>query len=776
MGINVNGSLLTTNGYINYNLTTTGVKGSFSFYGGSFISGRPINQPVYSLQLNANFNVSYKQLLWVQDVAIVQKTRDFYNISIVDNLWNATGNTLPGVNGNGNVTNITISYTNYTFYYFVSPYYFLTKAPFNITLEMFIGTLKTDNYTYPQLLIYFSFSNSTYNSGLILYDKILVKLNSSDPQFLAGLFPNIDLKPIVLQFVIGGAGGGSGLYVYNWSSRMSLEYFFNGTWYSVPSAISLEPIYNVFGGETAEYVDEFDGINETYINNSVVQTAGTNSQYFLWITGVNISTTNNTLHIIATPSNAQWVIKVLDYRGSILRILNSSSKIDLSPGVYYVDSALYVGKNLVYSVSKKVIISGGIVTVYSSLPFYVQGQLYLPGKYSFRTPINITFIKYIYLSPVERYTLIGVNVSGEILNNASLLLYNSLTVSPVYVLQYYILDPVNATGYINGQLAYISSGWYNSGSVIYIPAQNVTRGFVRYIITQPLTVYVSSPTILKLKYYEEVYVNVSVPVYANVNGANMTITSGWYNYGSIIRLFRYYYLNSTARISLLTNGYYFNVTYPVVIMVYNETLEYMVNITLPNGSITLWLPKDYTLSLPSLIYINSTTRFELLTNNVSVNVTMPMVVSPLYVKEYLVTLIFPNESIKEWLRSGYILHLPRTIYISHSERYYLNGNGEINISGPLILKPPYVLQYLVIIKGNSYWYNNGTSIRLYEKTSPWYIVRWVGNYSVINGMNITVVGYLIETPVKVFDMLPFYLISFILAMVYVVSKRLIAGE
>lgn len=743
VGINVNGTLLTPNGYMNYNVTTNGLRGLFTFYGGSFYSGEPVNQKLFSLQLNANFNVTSNEFLWAQDVVEVEKNDSYYCVGFVDNIWNASGTSLPKIIGNGIKNSTAIDGLNYTYYYYLYPQSYITTTPFNITLEMFLTTIKVNGSTLPNLLVYFSFTNSTFSTGLILLDNVTIVVNTSNPQFLAGVFPNISQKPFIIQLVVGGGGNGAGLYVTSWNATVNLQYLYNGNWYTFPSAITLEPLFNKIGGITAEYVISFLGINETYQNGVILQTNGVNVQKFLWITDANITVDGQVINITVTPLGAQWRVEVSG--GNVMRVLNESELLKMTPGIYSINAKLYVGNRVIYSYEEKVIVPGGIVKVISKIPFYAQGNLYSTGNYTFRSPVNLTFIKYFYVNQLERYAFVGVNVSGKIIYNNSIIVYLNATVIPIYINQYYLfVFPSNITGYVNGILSNVTSGWYNESSIIYIPTQNITKGLVRYIIVEPLKVQVNSSTSIHPKYYEEIYFNITKPVYGTINGQeNQTITSGWYNYGVIIHIYKYYYINSTVRLNIFATQYNINLTYPALVRVYNESLEYLIVLNLPNGTIREWLPFGYTLTLPNVIFINSTTRY-ILTTNTSLSIKNSLSITPSYALQYLIILHLPNGTINFWEMKGEEITLPKIIYFNSYERYYLNKSPTMIVYNYVNSTPSYIKQYLVIINNQSYWYDEGSVIKLFESVPIFYTVKWVGNYTLPNGAVIDVNGFIVE--------------------------------
>ncbi len=356
VGINDNGTAVINGAAVYYNYTVSALMGYFAFYSGSFYSGPPINQPAYSVQLNSNFNASGGMTLWAQNVFLVIYQNGVYNVSVVDNIWNSTssGSSLNQslVTGYGNFSTA----SGQVFYYDVAPRYYITGTPFYLYALM---TINLSASGYPTVFMYYRFVNSTYDSGWIHYDTITVLVPTNITGFLTGLTGAYATAPFVTQWVVCGAGGASQLNVTGWNATMALYYQYNGKWYSVPDALSLQPS-SFQGGVTGETVNQYYGIQEYYNNQTglVNQTQGQNLEEFLWQPNVTYVVNGNTLTLYLTPPKGEWLINVtgIGYSNTTFGQYSPVS-FTLQPGNYTVYATLYAGPNPVYTFTLNVTVS-----------------------------------------------------------------------------------------------------------------------------------------------------------------------------------------------------------------------------------------------------------------------------------------------------------------------------------------------------------------------------------------------------------------------------------
>jgi len=333
VGINDNGTIITNNGSITYGYATKGLFGLFNFYNGSFYSLRPSYIYGFSLQLNANVNISLNTTLWIQTIARVSNTDNVYKIEFLDNVWNVTqqNSTLNGVKGYGTI------YNN-EYYAYKYPITYTSKAPFTIKQYVYI-----ENSSYPIIKIYFYFINSTYQSNKNLLDEITINQKSINPSFLVGKMGgsapqtvNSLFQPFVLQFVIAGYSKGSQLLVFKWNASMKLFYLYNNSWYFVPSAYQDSPT-NFAGGITLESVNQLNGINEYYFNHSIIQKNGNLNQSILWIPEIKIL--NNTNYTIELTPQTLWNLTIIGSNYT-RTIIGSISNVTLQKGKYIIIAKL----------------------------------------------------------------------------------------------------------------------------------------------------------------------------------------------------------------------------------------------------------------------------------------------------------------------------------------------------------------------------------------------------------------------------------------------------
>ncbi|MGC9182996.1 thermopsin family protease [Caldisphaera sp.] len=342
VGINDNGTIVTNNGTLTYGYSTNGLLGIFNFYNGSFYSLRPSYTYGFSLQLNANVNISLNTTLWIQSIARISNIDNTYKIEFLDNVWNVTqqNTTLKGVKGNGNI------YNN-EYYAYEYPETFVSKTPFTIKEYVYIK-----NSSHPIIEIYFNFINSTYQSGETLLDKIIVNQMSNNPVFLIGQMGgsapqtvNSLLEPFVLQFVVAGYSKGSQLLVFKWHASMKLFYLYNNSWYIIPSAYQDSPT-DFAGGTTLESVNMLNGINEYFLNNTVIQINGNLNQSALWTPSVKIL--NSTNYTIELNPPTLWDLTIIGNNFN-KSIIGNITNITLIKGKYLVYANLKAGGKTIES-------------------------------------------------------------------------------------------------------------------------------------------------------------------------------------------------------------------------------------------------------------------------------------------------------------------------------------------------------------------------------------------------------------------------------------------
>ena len=740
VGINDNGTALVGGELESYGYSTRALLGYFAFYGGSFYSGPPVNSTAFSVQLNSNFNVTASMVLWAQDAFEVYYQDGYYYVYVVDNLWNSTGPSFslsPSlVEGSGNFS----SYGGQEYYYSFAEsdgevVYYETAAPFYLYAYM---TLNLSPEGYPQVYMYYRFENSTYDSGWVLYDVITVAVRSSNPEFLTGLQPQAPYsQPFVTQWVVCGDGEGSELYVYSWNASMSLYYLYNGSPFSVPSAVSVEPT-SFEGSVTAEGVSPVHGIAERYDAGLgvVVQSPGANEQEFLWSPSVNYTVSGDNLTLRLTPAGGRWLVQVSGGGRRLSYITRRGSiSITLPSGDYEVNATLYAGAHAVYSFVRNVTVREVTALVYSPVPFTVNGTERPGGLHVVQVPANVSFPRVYYAGGGVRFVLDYLLVNGTRAPGASAYLTAPSNVTAVYQEQFYVSvnEPVPAQ--VDGVNTTLSSGWYNSSTMIVIPRVRQVGDDIRELIRSNVTqLTLTGPTSIEVSESYEYYVYIALP--------NGTI-SGWYPAGYVIDLPRAIYVGGLERFSI-------NQSRAVVVSApINATpryvRQYYVVVTLPNGTISGWYDAGAVIDLPQVIY-EGDERF-VLGQAGSLVISGPINVTPSYTRQYYVYVTLPNGTISGWYPAGSSVRVPAVIYVGAGERFVLSQPQEVPVVGPVNMSPLYVRQYLVTIDGVSRWVNAGSSVRLYEPATPLESVVWVGNYTLPNNSTVAVDGPIVERSV-----------------------------
>ncbi|AKA74362.1 hypothetical protein SULI_10965 [Saccharolobus solfataricus] len=256
-----------------------------------------------------------------------------------------------------------------------------------------------------------------------------------------------------------------------------------------------------------------------------------------------------------------------------------------------------------------------------------------------------------------------------------------------------------------------STNWFTQGTTIKL--ENITKyvsSVERYVIANfspSEVITVNQPTTIKVNTVTQYFINVNSPVQlkALINGANESLTAGWYNQGTSIKIENLtYYVGNGERLIL-------GKVLP--------SLEIIVN-----GS--------YTISTTTI-----TQYF--------VNVSSPIPVQ---------VLINGSKTIlnSSWINAGTsILVLNYTYNISPQERVIIVGispSQSFTVNSPETLKLLTVTQYLVTINGVSKFYNSGSKIVLNASVPFYETATFKGTYNVSPGATITVNQPITETLVE----------------------------
>jgi hypothetical protein len=787
-------------GIVSYSYTTTTVGGVFTLNSAS-TSGP------FSLQLNSVIELGNGQYYWSNNVALIQYVGgNEYRVTFEDYLWNFSApdaSINPSlIKGNGGIE----IYNGIQFYYYSYNTYTVT-LPITIVLE----TAAVNYQGYPIIFQYFELLSGNNLVANATFDTIILYVPTSSTYIIVG-GTNPAGSGNYVSFVIGGPVSGTELgttvSVYSWSGSISLAYYsgYGNVFYNVPGGYSTT--YEALSG-----VSTSQGIAETYNGVTVIQSNGQTNSEYLWTVGTSLRAFGNNVYITTIPGGADWELSVSGPESFSETLTNSTTTLSLQDGSYQISLTLNVGGNTLYSTTYSITLPYAVeVKVISPVPiFYANG---IPENVnttiSLPVPSILKFNETYYVTNVERYFLNGVRVNGVYYTNSTIYLTTAglYTIVPAYVLQYYLTVPFPVKAYVNNTLETLESGWYNAGTIIEIPSQNVTYNGTLYVVQQE-TFTVNSPQFpLSTQVYY--YVSMNQPIPANINGVNATLQSGYFKANTSIIIYKYYYINSTARYAITSNEYEIVVNKPITLSVTSQ-LQYLVNINLPNGTVrewvnagsyiklpqyiqvsnderyalsqnvsepinspmtitpnyviqylvtvqypngttNLWVTKGFTLSLPTVIQINSTARYFLISQG-NYTISSPTTITPNYVIQYLVTINLPNGTITQWVSRGALPSPPQIIQVSPTERYYLNSTLS-PVYGSETITPNYVIQYLVTIGNTEEWVTQGTKIQLNQPSpNPFVNVYWEGNESAPNGQYLVVNGPITEKEVYTINLL-----------------------
>ncbi|QGR20403.1 thermopsin [Stygiolobus azoricus] len=293
--------------------------------------------------------------------------------------------------------------------------------------------------------------------------------------------------------------------------------------------------------------------------------------------------------------------------------------------------------------------------------------------------------------------------------------YSGIVSSPgvilvIYYQQFYINVsplPFSPIALIDGKNVSLSSTWLNYSTTVTV--ENLSyyaNSGERYLI---LSVYpssnftVNSPLNVTIKYVTQFYVKVvsPIPLFALVNGSNVSFTSGWYNYGDVVHIENLtYYLNYLERevpVTILPSNLVINsskVVTVVTVTQYFVLLNSPVPVTLSvNGSKIyalggVWLNAGSRVEVvSSTFYYSPTERFVVVhasPENFTVNTSTDVNVN--VIKEYLVRI----NNFTEWLPEGYKLKLNATLPFyeigEFTGNYTVPANVEITVNGSITEK------------------------------------------------------------------------------------------
>ena len=670
IGINDVGS---TGQGASYTYTTTSYKGYFIFYGGSFYSGEPINYNVASVQLNTVLTNGIYYYFVQNVLVLIANGNGTYTLNFVDNIWNLTYpySIMPSlIIGNGEVSKAPNQ--SICFYFYIFSDNITLTPPFNVTL---ISNVSLEGQyiklTFSAILGKGNFSTS-YN-----YDTVKILNPSSKVFFVVGSKINTYPSNSDAEFVIGGGGSGSTLYVYNWSSEMMLLYLYDGNYYEVPSAVSYSSI-------TGESVSNTHGIFEYYSSNGyVAQIAGYSFDGQLWNTSANLTVINSSiLQFNLVPEYGEWFYEV---NGKTFPL--TSDRISLPYGMYNITVVLKAGNEIIYEKEFEDVKITPYAVVESKAPLiYVNGKAYfnntiVNGYYTFYIPLRgttvVQFPEYYYYQNSSRLEFLWAVYNGKVINSNIINITSPGVYRGVYQLELLLKLPFNLTVIYNGTIYNnVSQLYLPYGAKIIIPEQNVSlnNGTLIEFLNQSLVVYGEKINLITRLFY---YVNITYNTYIS-----SLPKSGFYTEGYCISIPKELE-NETTIVLINASAYKLKVFSPLKLSV-NITVYYRIVLMLGNYSVSEFYKEGSVITFNNNISYNGSVMF-VAERPITVVINSPKIVSlnGYYELYFLIEVHYLNQTLELWYPSGKVLELHNItkenisyvfskVVVTHPGEYYLN--------------------------------------------------------------------------------------------------------
>ncbi|QXJ35052.1 thermopsin family protease [Saccharolobus shibatae] len=278
------------------------------------------------------------------------------------------------------------------------------------------------------------------------------------------------------------------------------------------------------------------------------------------------------------------------------------------------------------------------------------------------------------------------------------------------------------------------------------------------------------PGSITTNYYIQYYVSVNspIPIYALINGKNISLTSNWYN-GSItinVENITYYPSQLTRDVIIgISPSSTIDLTSPITIVI-NTITQYYLNISSPMPIYAIINGKNTTLTnnwynIGTQIKVENITYYPSLHERyimksiapaVQFTINSPINVKVNAIKQYFITVnsIIPvkayiNGSLT-YLNSSWINQytnigiLNYTYYVNSQQRYVILNISPQSfvVKSQVNVNVSTVKQYLVTINNVSTWYNEGSKVLLSANVPIYDVGEFVGTYNVSPGTYITV--------------------------------------
>jgi hypothetical protein len=546
-----------------------------------FPNGTLFTNGTASLQENAVAWVAGHGEYWTQNVLIIyQPNFSVTQVELINNIWNFTSATIDPMNpadvfGNGTTQQFN---RNLGFYYFVDPVVYNLTMPFTVNLTM---TLVDGNGAATVVFGYTirSGSGQTYKGA---YDKVTLFPNqkSVSSYYQIGGFASIGLASD-LEYVFGGPGGGSFVYIMDINGFMELYSMQDSQYVPVKDAFS-------FGSDTAEY-SVGANVVRSLGNPSVPEgqlEEGDLTLYQLWPTGTSTSLSYSVDYASGTvtlrgqvfysqyssgspivPVSGVTVQEEINNKvvSSTTTLGDGSYRLTWKPnqtGTYFV-SVTYTGSTSLEQSTQQVEFSVSSINITgtpnqavelflnnSDILVQTGSELMVPVAQGTTVALTAPQIFQLYAEQRVRQVFMGVGPIGDLdYRSYSLMGNQSLHVAANFEAQYYLS--------VEDAFSVPQSGWYNAGTII----------------------------------------NLSSPTYALTYGnpQERWVFDEWSDNGSMFN----------------TSSIEFRLTSPVSAAAY-YSLQYLVDVNTTEGASTFWMDKgsNLTLSAPKSIGGLATKQFE----------------------------------------------------------------------------------------------------------------------------------------------------------------------
>ena len=348
--------------------------------------------------------------------------------------------------------------------------------------------------------------------------------------------------------------------------------------------------------------------------------------------------------------------------------------------------------------------------------------------------------------------------------------------------------------------------WVNYNST-YIYSSSVTVGNER-IVTASYKGAVTSPGTVNVYYTLQYYVTVisPIPVYALINGENVSLNAGWYNSTLVIQIENLTYYPAAGVRYIITSilpSETVVITSPITISI-TAVKQFYVTVISPipvyavingkNESLTnSWYNAGTTIQIENITYYPSQgVRYVITSISPSANITLnsPITISINIMKQFYINVVSPipvkavingtqtylNTS---WINGGTSIYVINyTYYVTNSERYVIVNISPqyFTVNSPVTVNVSAVKQFLVTINNASAWYNQGAKITLSASVPIYDVGEFVGTYNVSPGTTIVVNSPINETLVLRPNYVFYGVVAGIVIIVIIVAVLLVIRE